>query len=68
MKSPGKRIRLTGVEIEVAKVTPGGLPTETVYRFDSPLEDPSLIWREIRQWRFRPFKLPAVGETIELRP
>jgi len=66
--SPGDRVQLTGVEIEVAKVTPDGYPSEIAYRFDVPLDHPSLIWRRMRKWRFEPFAPPAVGQSVTVTP
>jgi len=58
----GTRVPLTGVTVEVTKGSADGVPVEAVFRFDAPLEDPSLRWVEWRGPTFVPFALPAVGE------
>jgi hypothetical protein len=59
----GSRVALSGVTIEVAKTGPTGVPTEAVFTFARPLEDPSLRWVEWRGATFVPFAFPAVGES-----
>lgn len=56
----GDRVHLTGLDVEVTGVT-GGRPTEVVYRFGVPLEDPSLRWIAWRKKSFEPFSPPPVG-------
>jgi hypothetical protein len=75
-RAPGRpmarrqRIRLTGTDIEVTRVTPDGWPAEWVFRFDVPLEDPTLRWLRWRSDdgppRYVSFAPPAVGETLRL--
>jgi hypothetical protein len=76
-RAPGRpmarrqRIRLTGTEIEVTRVTRDGWPAEWVLRFDVPLEDATLRWLRWRSEdggpRYVSFAPPAVGETLLLR-
>jgi hypothetical protein len=76
-RAPGRpmvrrqRIRLTGTDIEVTRVTPDGWPAEWVFRFDVPLEDAAVRWLRWRSDdggpRYVSFAPPAVGETLRLR-
>ena len=60
----GQRIELTGMIIEVTELTDDGRPLEVSFRFEVPLEDPSLRWLWWNQDHFEPFVPPAIGETI----
>lgn len=61
----GYRVRLKGLEIEVLEVDEQGLPAKVAFRFDPPLDSPSLHWLyfDWASFRFRPLELPALGET-----
>jgi hypothetical protein len=63
----GQHVSLTGLDIEVSAVLKDGTPTEAVFRFSVPLEDPSLRWLYWREGEFVAFTPPLVGERIELR-
>jgi hypothetical protein len=52
---------------EVIAMTGDGRPAEAAFRFDVPLEDPSLEWLCYRGGRFEPFTPPAVGESRVIR-
>ncbi len=66
----GQRVGFTGFTAEVRTVSADGRPEEVAFRFDVPLEDPSLVWLAWRPdtgpFRYRPFELPRVGETRRL--
>lgn len=66
----GQRVRLTGLTAEVTQIIGDGLPAEVAFRFDVPLEDPSLRWlawrRELGSVRYASFQLPRVGESLRL--
>ena len=64
----GDRVELTGMTVEVTKLTDDGRPLEVAFHFSVPLEDPSLVWFVWFQVQdaFEPFTPPAVGETIML--
>jgi hypothetical protein len=59
---------LTGVTVEVVAVTPDGRPAEARFRFDVPLDDPSLVWMQWRGRGYVPFEVPAVGARVSLEP
>lgn len=59
----GARIQLTGLVIEVTEVTEDERPAEVTYRFDVPLEDPSLRWITWREGIYVPFVPPAIGSS-----
>ena len=65
----GQQIRLSGVTVLILSVTGEGRPAEVAFRFDVPLEHPSLDWRAWNwaSWGYVAFRLPAVGETKEVR-
>jgi hypothetical protein len=62
----GEKVKLTGMSVEVTKLTKEGWPLEVAYRFDVPLEDPSLLWLDFKDDAYVPFTPPAVGEFIVL--
>lgn len=62
----GERVELVGMTAEVLSRTPDGRPLEVSFRFDVPLEDPSLHFIRWRDWQFVEFKPPPVGETVQL--
>ena len=63
-----QRIELPRISIEVTGVDGESLPTEAVFRFAVPLEDPSLRWVQIAPpGRHVPFEVPAIGQTVQLR-
>ena len=64
----GEKVHLTGMVVEITEVTEDGFPTEAVFQFSVPLEDPSLRWT---QWNSKeglvPFRPPGIGETVTVR-
>ncbi len=62
----GQKIELTAMSAEVMTLTVEGWPLEVRYRFDVPLEDPSLVWLEFQGRRCALFTPPAVGESAVL--
>lgn len=64
----GEKVKLTGMSVEVKKLTEEGWPLEVAYRFNVPLEDPSLVWLDFQDDAYVPFAPPAVGESIMLNP
>jgi hypothetical protein len=63
----GDTIRLTGLTVEVAEVTNDGRPVDALFRFDVPLEDPSLRWVVFKDVAYVPFTPPAIGETVQVK-
>jgi hypothetical protein len=63
----GDRVELAGMTVEITVLAPDGRATEAIFRFDVPLEDPSLRWLCYKDGEFVPFTPPAVGETVVLR-
>ncbi|HVR61471.1 MAG TPA: hypothetical protein VMU50_06195 [Polyangia bacterium] len=59
---PGTIVPLDGLTVEIRQVSQGR-PTVIRFRFDAPLEDPSLRFLEWRGRRLRPLALPPIGET-----
>jgi hypothetical protein len=64
--SVGQRVPLTGMSAEVTELTDDGRPAEVRFRFDVPLEDPSLCWLCYRYDHFVPFTPPPIGQIIGL--
>ena len=70
--TPGDRVELRGLAIEIDSVTSDGRPAVAAFRFDRPLEDPSyrwIFWRQgTFQETFQPGVLPNVGEEVVIDP
>jgi hypothetical protein len=62
----GERIELTGLSVRVAALSPAGQPSDVVFRFAVPLEDPSLRWLQWHGPGYAPFAPPAIGQTVTL--
>jgi len=67
----GERVMLTGLEIEITKLSADGGPAEATFRFDVPLEHPSLCWVRFelgqgRPERYVPFTPPPVGQSVRM--
>jgi hypothetical protein len=62
----GERIVLSDATVEVSDVGVDGRPLEILVQFGVKLEDPSLEWLMWQGHGYVPFRLPEVGETIEL--
>lgn len=63
---PGDRVALTGFTAHVLEVSTSGWPTRVAFRFDVPLEDPSLRWLQWRGGKYLPFTPPPVGACVTL--
>jgi hypothetical protein len=64
--SVGEHVKLTGMTAEVTEMTGDGRPAEVRFRFDVPLEDPSLCWLCYRYDRFVPFTPPPLGQIVDI--
>ena len=63
-----KRCSLDGLTVEVLESDASGLASRVAFRFAKPLESADFLWL---QWdwssgSFKPFQLPAVGESVTL--
>src|SRR6202035_5124287 len=54
--------RVAGMTAEVEQVTADDRPRRLRFRFDRPLDDPSLVWIIWDGQGFVPFAVPPVGE------
>jgi hypothetical protein len=63
----GQRVNLTGMSAEVVAMTEDGRPAEVVFRFDVPLEDPSLRWLYFHHGRFEPWTPLTEGQSVTIR-
>ena len=57
---------MAGMTVTVTESTPDGRPAEALFRFDVPLEDPSLVWLRWTHDGYSPWTPPAVGESVVL--
>jgi len=64
----GDLVELEAMTVEVREVDPKGKPLEVDYRFQVPLEDPSLYWLQMDGFSYIPFTPPPMGETVVLNP
>jgi hypothetical protein len=62
----GEEVVLTGMTATVTALTSDGRPAEAAFRFEVPLESPSLLWLCFRSDRFEPFSIPGVGQEVEI--
>lgn len=62
----GTRVILAGFSAEVAGSNATGNPDQVLFRFATPLEDPSLRWLEWRDGVYAPWRPPSIGETERL--
>jgi hypothetical protein len=60
----GERVERPDFEAEVIQLQPDGRPEVVRFHFRVPLEDPSLRWITLRNFRVMPFTPPPVGETV----
>jgi hypothetical protein len=65
---PGEQVHLPAMTVEVQTVDRESLVTEALFRFNVPLEDPSLRWVrwDADDGALVPFQPPAMGETTHL--
>lgn len=66
----GDVFELPGLRVEVVAVTPDGGPTDLVFTFDRPLDDPSMRWFVWRPdaYGYKEIAAPAIGGAITLEP
>ena len=63
----GEHVKLSGMTVEIADLTPDGRPAEAVFRFDKPLESSSLRWLCFRGNHFEPFMPPPIGQETTIK-
>jgi hypothetical protein len=62
----GAVVALAGMSVTVTDATPDQRPAEALFRFDVPLEDPSLVWLRWTRDGYAPWEVPAVGASETL--
>jgi len=62
----GQMIELSVATIEITALTEDGRPAEATFRFHVPLEDRSLRWLYLDDYRYHRFSLPAIGKTVQV--
>jgi hypothetical protein len=62
----GTRIDVAGMSATIASTLPDGRPEEVLFRFDVPLEDPSLLFMRWTRDGYVPLTLPPVGAAETL--
>ncbi|GMV99454.1 MAG: hypothetical protein AMXMBFR84_05930 [Candidatus Hydrogenedentota bacterium] len=68
----GDVVRLDDREVEILHVNEKGVPVEVAYRFDRPIDDPSMMWLRFEMPetlngdppRLVPYTPPAIGQTV----
>lgn len=60
----GERIERVDFVAHVDAITDDGRPARVTFRFEVPLEDPTLVWLAFVDGAPVTFDLPAVGETV----
>ncbi len=63
---PGDEVELSDFRARIVATDATGSPTELVYSFAAPLDDPSLRWVAYRDGAFVPFVPPPIGESARL--
>lgn len=62
----GQKIALPGVDVRVLATAADGSPSRAEFRFDRALEDPALRFVVWRGDGYAPFRLPKMGERVEV--
>jgi hypothetical protein len=63
----GEQVKLSGMTVEITDMTPDGRPAEALFRFDEPLESPSLRWLCFRGNHFEPFTPAPIGQEATIK-
>ena len=67
--SPGDRVELDGLDIEVTRVTDDGRPLVAVFTFEKPLDSPGLCWVVWQKDHFARFAPPSAdGAVVHITP
>ncbi len=62
----GQTVELTVATIEITELTADGRVAEARFRFQVPLEDPSLRWLKVTRQGYEPMAPPAVGQAVDV--
>ncbi len=62
----GEQVRLSDMMVTVTEITDDGRAAEAEFRFQVPLEDPSLLWRHTARQSLVPYSPPTTGRTETL--
>jgi hypothetical protein len=62
----GDVIHIAGMTITIAELTADGRPSDVLFHFDVPADDPSLIWLAWSDAGYTPWAPPALGATTNL--
>lgn len=58
---PGEKVTLTGMQVQVLSTTPDGRSDAAAFRFNVPLEDPSLVWVSLLDGAYQVVRTPPIG-------
>jgi hypothetical protein len=64
----GEQVRVSRMTATVLEVNQDGRPQRVAFRFEAPLEDPSVRWLRFQAGKFVPWKPPPLGEQVTLSP
>ncbi len=64
----GDRYNLGGLTVEVLELDTASFPSRVAFRFDTSLDSPDFrwIWFDWRTSSAKPFKVPAIGQSVTL--
>jgi hypothetical protein len=64
----GDRHDFDGLTMEVLEANAADVATRVAFRFDAPLDSPDFhwLWWDWRTFSYRPFQIPAVGQSVTL--
>jgi hypothetical protein len=65
---PGDQYRLGNLTVEILGLDAAQLPSRVAFHFDAPLEDPDFrfFYWDWPYWSAKPFKVPAIGQSVTL--
>ena len=60
---PGDRVVLKHLTVEILNVDAAGIAQDVNYHFPAPLESGRFYWLQMDGANYKPYTLPAIGET-----
>jgi hypothetical protein len=63
---PGDHVQVPGLWVEIQSLNAAGDPDRLRYRFEHPLEHPSLRWLRWNDGRYEPWQPPSIGQSTYL--